>query len=130
MLRPAQGDDGPRPRARPRGVGRVRSKWDICQGGEEGRGEGTGGIQGDRAFRPRGDKGRYVLPPAFRNAIAPTAKDPRTLCLVKHDRWNCLTGFDMARTETFDRGWADHNDFEWPIPAPQTRQANGLEIGF
>ena len=28
------------------------------------------------------------------------------------------------------RGWADHNDFELPIPARQTRQANGLEIGF
>ena len=28
------------------------------------------------------------------------------------------------------RSWADHNDFELPIPAPQTRQANGLEIRF
>ena len=24
-----------------------------------------------QGFSPRGDKGRYVLPPAFRNAIAP-----------------------------------------------------------
>lgn len=55
-----------------------------------------------QGFSPRGDKSRYVLPPAFRNAIAPTDKDPRTLCLVKHDRWNCLTGFGLARTETFD----------------------------
>jgi hypothetical protein len=28
------------------------------------------------------------------------------------------------------RRWADHNDFELPIPARQSRQANGLEIGF
>ena len=55
-----------------------------------------------QGFSPRGDKGRYVLPPAFRNAIAPTDRDPRTLCLAKHDRWNCLTGFDIARTETFE----------------------------
>ena len=55
-----------------------------------------------QGFSPRGDKGRYVLPPAFRNAIAPGERDPRTLCLAKHDRWNCLTGFDIARTETFE----------------------------
>jgi MraZ protein len=55
-----------------------------------------------QGFSPRGEKGRYVLPPAFRNAIAPTAGDNRTLCLAKHDRWNCLTGFGLARTESFD----------------------------
>jgi MraZ protein len=55
-----------------------------------------------QGFSPRGEKCRYVLPPAFRNAIAPTPGDARTLCLAKHDRWNCLTGFGIARTETFD----------------------------
>lgn len=55
-----------------------------------------------QGFSPRGEKGRYVLPPAFRNAIAPTTGDARTLCLAKHDRWNCLTGFGLARTESFD----------------------------
>ena len=60
-----------------------------------------GGYSG-QGFSPRGEKGRYVLPPAFRNAIAPTDKDPRTLCLVKHDRWNCLSGFGLSRTATFE----------------------------
>ena len=55
-----------------------------------------------QGFSPRGEKGRYVLPPAFRNAIAPEAGAPRTLCLAKHDRWPCLTGFGLARTESFD----------------------------
>ena len=55
-----------------------------------------------QGFSPRGEKGRYVLPPAFRNAIAPGKSDDRTLCLAKHDRWNCLTGFGLSRTETFD----------------------------
>lgn len=55
-----------------------------------------------QGFSPRGEKGRYVLPPAFRNAIAPSASDARTLCLAKHDRWNCLTGFGLARTESFE----------------------------
>ena len=56
-----------------------------------------------QGFSPRGDKGRYVLPPAFRNAIAPGERDPRTLCLVKHDRWNCLTGFGLASTDGFEQ---------------------------
>lgn len=64
-------------------------------------GKAVSGYSG-QGFSPRGEKGRYVLPPAFRNAIAPAAGDPRTLCLTKHDRWNCLTGFGLARTETFD----------------------------
>ena len=55
-----------------------------------------------QGFSPRGDKGRYVLPPAFRNAIAPGERDPRTLCLAKHDRWNCLTGFGLSRTDSFE----------------------------
>ena len=55
-----------------------------------------------QGFSLRGEKGRYVLPPAFRNAIAPVADAPRTLCLAKHDRWNCLTGFGLARTAGFN----------------------------
>lgn len=64
-------------------------------------GKAASGYSG-QGFSPRGEKGRFVLPPAFRNAIASGKDDPRTLCLAKHDRWNCLTGFGLARTETFD----------------------------
>jgi len=60
----------------------------------------AGGYSG-QGFSPRGEKGRYVLPPAFRNAIAANGADSR-LCLAKHDRWNCLAGFGLARTETFE----------------------------
>ncbi len=55
-----------------------------------------------QGFSPRGEKGRYVLPPAFRHAIAPGKDDDRTLCLAKHDRWKCLIGFGLARTASFD----------------------------
>lgn len=55
-----------------------------------------------QGFSLRGEKGRYVLPPSFRKAIAPTEDDPRILCLVKHDRWNCLSGFGLARTDSFN----------------------------
>jgi MraZ protein len=64
-------------------------------------GKALSGYSG-QGFSPRGEKGRYVLPPAFRNAIAPEQGDPRTLCLARHDRWNCLTGFGLSRTERFE----------------------------
>lgn len=54
-----------------------------------------GGYSG-QAFSPAGDKGRYTLPPLFRKAVKESS-DNRTLCLAKHDRWDCLTGFGLSR---------------------------------
>jgi len=73
-------------------VGVCQGQWDVALKAPGYSGQG---------FSPRGEKGRYVLPPAFRNAIAPGKDDDRTLCLAKHDRWNCLTGFGLARTASF-----------------------------
>ena len=72
-------------------------------------GEGTGlqvaallfsGYSG-QAFSPVGDKGRFVLPPSFRKAVKESS-DGRTLCLTRHNRWNCLTGFGLSRKFEFD----------------------------
>lgn len=41
-----------------------------------------------------------MLPPAFRKAVAESSGD-RTLCLAKHDRWNCLTAFGLSRRAEF-----------------------------
>ncbi|PZO71622.1 MAG: division/cell wall cluster transcriptional repressor MraZ [Pelagerythrobacter marensis] len=49
-----------------------------------------------QAFSPVGDKGRFVLPPAFRKAVRDSS-DGRILCLAKHDRWPCLVGFGLSR---------------------------------
>lgn len=43
-----------------------------------------------------GDKGRFVLPPLFRKAVKESSEG-RILCLAKHERWNCLTGFGLSR---------------------------------
>jgi len=47
-------------------------------------------------FSLRGEKGRFVLPPAFRKSVAESS-DGKILCLAKHERWNCLTGFGLSR---------------------------------
>jgi len=80
----------------------MSGKMRVCQRGQQNVALNAPAGYSGQGFSPRGEKGRYVLPPAFRNAIAPDVGDTRTLCLAKHDRWNCLTGFGLARTASFD----------------------------
>ncbi|MFN2098584.1 division/cell wall cluster transcriptional repressor MraZ [Altererythrobacter sp. MF3-039] len=54
-----------------------------------------GGYSG-QAYSPAGDKGRFTLPPLFRKAVRESSEG-RILCLAKHDRWDCLTGFGLSR---------------------------------
>ncbi|MET0252041.1 MAG: division/cell wall cluster transcriptional repressor MraZ [Novosphingobium sp.] len=56
-----------------------------------------------QGFSLRGDKGRFVLPPTFRRLVKDASHGERTLCLAKHDRWPCLTGFGMSRLQDFDQ---------------------------
>ena len=49
-----------------------------------------------QGFSLRGEKSRFVLPPSFRKAVKESSGG-RTLCLAKHERWNCLTGFGLSR---------------------------------
>ncbi len=44
-----------------------------------------------------GDKGRYVIPSDFRKTVKESSGGNRTLCLAKHDRWECLVGFGLSR---------------------------------
>ncbi|MBV7259314.1 division/cell wall cluster transcriptional repressor MraZ [Erythrobacter crassostreae] len=50
-----------------------------------------------QAFSPSGDKGRFVLPPAFRKAVKESGEGAKTLCLAVHDRFDCLIGFGLSR---------------------------------
>lgn len=53
-------------------------------------------IYSGQGFSLKGEKGRFVLPPAFRKQVAESS-DEKTLCLAKHERWTCLTGFGLSR---------------------------------
>lgn len=55
-----------------------------------------------QGFSLRGDKSRFVLPPQFRKTVRESSDGAKVLCLAKHDRWNCLTGFGLSRREDFD----------------------------
>ena len=58
-------------------------------------------IYSGTGFSLRGEKGRFVLPPAFRKAVA-EASDGKILCLDKHERWPCLTGFGLSRKDALE----------------------------
>jgi MraZ protein len=47
------------------------------------------------------DKGRFVLPPQFRKTVKESSQGAKTLCLARHDRWKCLVGFGLSRTDEF-----------------------------
>ncbi|MEM7688016.1 MAG: division/cell wall cluster transcriptional repressor MraZ [Pseudomonadota bacterium] len=57
-----------------------------------------GGYSG-QAYSPAGDKGRFVLPPDFRNGIKLASGGVKTLCLARHHQWKegwqCLIGFGV-----------------------------------
>lgn len=64
--------------------------------------EGAGVISySGQGFSLRGEKSRFVLPPQFRKTVRESSDGARVLCLAKHDRWNCLTGFGLSRREAF-----------------------------
>ena len=89
---------------------------------------GSASGYGGQGFSARGEKGRYVLPPAFRNAIAPVAAAPRTLCLAKHDRWNCLTGFGLDRTATFEEQIEREEDNAVKRGEPFDRELRSIQL--
>jgi len=53
-----------------------------------------------QAFSLRSEKGRFTLPPAFRNAVKASTEN-RTLCLTRHEKWPCLVGFGTKRKQDF-----------------------------
>lgn len=55
-----------------------------------------------QGFSLLGEKGRFVLPPDFRKAVRDSGKGERVLCLAKHPRWKCLTGFGLGRVDEFE----------------------------
>ncbi len=59
----------------------------------------TLGTYNGQAYSPVGDKGRFVLPPAFRKAVKEASGGSKTLCLVGHERFKCLVGFGLSRID-------------------------------
>lgn len=55
-----------------------------------------------QGFSLVGEKGRFVLPPELRKAVRESGQGERLLCLAKHPRWKCLTGFGLSRADQLE----------------------------
>jgi MraZ protein len=75
-----------------------------------------------QAFSPAGDKGRFVLPPLFRNAVK-DASDGRVLCLDKHPKFACLVGFGLSRMNELEAQLDREEDRAGPDFDRDTRAA-------
>jgi MraZ protein len=75
-----------------------------------------------QAFSPAGDKGRFVLPPLFRNAVK-DASDGRILCLDKHPKFACLVGFGLSRMNELEAQLDREEDRAGPEFDRDTRAA-------
>ena len=75
-----------------------------------------------QAFSPAGDKGRFVLPPLFRNAVK-DASDGRILCLDKHPKFACLVGFGLSRMDELEAQLDREEDRSGPEFDRDTRAA-------
>ncbi len=75
-----------------------------------------------QAFSPAGDKGRFVLPPLFRNAVK-DASDGRILCLDKHPKFACLVGFGLSRMDELEAQLDREEDRAGPEFDRDTRAA-------
>ena len=63
---------------------------------------GNAGNYSGQGFSLRGEKNRLALPAAFRKTVTDSSGGERVLCIAKHDRWKCLTGFGLSRTAGFE----------------------------
>ena len=78
-----------------------------------------------------GDKGRYVVPPDFRRIVKESSGGNRTLCLAKHDRWDCLIGFGLSREADLEKELDREQEAALRLGRDFDRELRSLDIyGF
>lgn len=80
------------------------------------------------AFSPAGDKGRFVLPPEFRNKIKETSGDDKTLCLARHHEWPCLVGFGSGYENQLEAQLAHEEEMAVRAKQPFDRERRRLSL--
>jgi MraZ protein len=84
-----------------------------------------------QGFSLRGEKGRFVLPPAFRKVVRDSSFDQRVLCLAKHERWDCLTGFGLSRMDDLEAQLDREEDRALAAGKPFDRDTRSAQLyGF
>ena len=83
-----------------------------------------------QGFALRGEKNRFALPPDFRNAIVERSGE-RVLCLAKHEKWNCLTGFDLSHAARIEQTLAEEEERAFKFNRDFDRDLRAMQLyGF
>ena len=84
-----------------------------------------------QGFSLQRDKGRFVLPPTFRKTVKESSGGKPVLCLAKHDRWTCLTGFGLSRGEDFEAQMDREEAHAEKLGNPYDRDMRAMQLyGF
>jgi MraZ protein len=82
-------------------------------------------------FSRQRDKGRFVLPSQIRGTVKQSSGNQTTLCLVKHDRWPCLTGFGLSRVDGFEAELDAEQERKIRAGEPFDREIKAMQLyGF
>lgn len=81
-----------------------------------------------QAYSPAGDKGRFVLPPDFRNAIKDSSGDEKTLCIARHHEWPCLVGFGTGYESQLEAQLAHEEEMAVRAGQPFDRDRRRLSL--
>ncbi len=82
------------------------------------------------------DKGRFVLPSRFRKTIKESSAGRPVLCLLRHNRWPCLSGFGLSFAESFDdlldreQAEADRRGTDFDRELRETQLNSVIEVPF
>jgi MraZ protein len=80
-----------------------------------------------QGFSLRRDKNRFVLPNQFRGTVRESSGGP-TLCLAKHERWNCLVGYGLSRTYQFEEIIEQEREYAVRAGQPFDRDAMAMTL--
>lgn len=84
-----------------------------------------------QGFSLQGDKSRFVLPPQFRKTVKESSSGSKVLCLAKHERWGCLTGFGLSRRDEFAAQLDREEEFAVRTEKPFDRDFRSMQLyGF
>jgi len=82
------------------------------------------------------DKGRFVLPARFRKTIKDSSGGRPVICLLRHNRWPCLSGFGLSFADGFDalldreQAEADRKGLDYDRELRETQLNSVIEVPF
>ncbi len=80
-----------------------------------------------QGFSLRRDKNRFVLPNLFRGTVRESSNG-QTLCLAKHESWNCLVGYGLSRVAQFEDIIEQEREFAMKAGQPFDRDMKAMTL--